>query len=88
MSVWSKDWNGLKPSLTAELKIDGLSCAISYRNGHLALAATRGDGDTGEDVTHNAKTIRDIPLSLKGKAPSIAGSARGSVHGQKGFYRP
>jgi DNA ligase (NAD+) len=77
-----KGLNGLKPSLVAELKIDGLSCAISYRNGHLALAATRGDGDTGEDVTHNAKTIRDIPLSLKGKAPALL-EVRGEVYMDK-----
>jgi DNA ligase (NAD+) len=77
-----KGLDGLKPSLVAELKIDGLSCAISYRNGHLALAATRGDGDTGEDVTHNAKTIRDIPLSLKGKAPALL-EVRGEVYMDK-----
>ncbi len=74
-----KGLNGLKPALTAELKIDGLSCAISYRDGHLALAATRGDGATGEDVTHNAKTIRDIPLVLKGKAPALL-EVRGEVY--------
>ena len=74
--------DGLKPALTAELKIDGLSCAIRYENGHLALAATRGDGDTGEDVTHNAKTIRDIPLSLKGKAPALL-EVRGEVYMDK-----
>ena len=77
-----KGLDGLKPSLTAELKIDGLSCAIRYENGHLALAATRGDGDTGEDVTHNAKTIRDIPLHLKGKAPSLL-EVRGEVYMDK-----
>ena len=77
-----KGLNGLKPSLMAELKIDGLSCAIIYKNGHLALAATRGDGDTGEDVTHNAKTIRDIPLSLKGKPPASL-EVRGEVYMDK-----
>ncbi len=71
-----------KPSLTAELKIDGLSCALIYRNGQLFLAATRGDGDTGEDVTHNAKTIRDIPLSLKGKVPALL-EVRGEVYMDK-----
>ena len=69
-------------SLTAELKIDGLSCALTYRNGQLVLAATRGDGETGEDVTHNAKTIRDIPLSLKGKAPALL-EVRGEVYMDK-----
>lgn len=77
-----KGLDGLKPSLVAELKIDGLSCALTYRNGSLVLAATRGDGDTGEDVTHNAKTIRDIPLSLKGKAPAFL-EVRGEVYMDK-----
>ena len=77
-----KGLNGFKPALVAELKIDGLSCAITYRNGVLVLAATRGDGETGEDVTHNAKTIRDIPLSLKGKAPAFL-EVRGEVYMEK-----
>ena len=77
-----KGLDGLKPALVAELKIDGLSCALTYRNGQLVLAATRGDGDTGEDVTHNAKTIRDIPLSLKGKAPALL-EVRGEVYMDK-----
>lgn len=47
-----------------EPKIDGLSCAIHYKNGNFLLAATRGDGIIGEDVTLNVKTIRSIPLSL------------------------
>ena len=77
-----KGLNGIKPSLTAELKIDGLSCALIYQQGHLVLAATRGDGDTGEDVTHNAKTIRDIPLTLKGYPPEFL-EVRGEVYMDK-----
>lgn len=77
-----KGLNGLKPSLVAELKIDGLSCALAYRDGQLVLAATRGDGETGEDVTHNAKTIRDIPLKLKSKAPESL-EVRGEVYMNK-----
>jgi len=77
-----KGLDGLKPALTAELKIDGLSCALTYRNGQLSLAATRGDGNIGEDVTHNAKTIRDIPLELKGKVPTLL-EVRGEVYMDK-----
>ncbi len=58
-------------SYTCELKIDGLGIALTYRDGHLVRAATRGDGTTGENVTANALTIRDIPRTL---AP--AGMAR------------
>ena len=48
-----------------ELKIDGLSIALTYQNGRLQLGATRGDGTTGEDVTGNVRTIKSVPLSLK-----------------------
>lgn len=48
-----------------ELKIDGLSIALTYQNGQLQLGATRGDGTIGEDVTGNVRTIKSVPLSLK-----------------------
>ncbi len=62
----------------AELKFDGLSLSISYTNGELVAAATRGDGQTGENVTPNAKTVRGIPLQL---SQSISGEIeiRGEV---------
>ena len=62
----------------AELKIDGLSIALTYADGVFVRGATRGDGERGEDVTHNVRTIRAIPLKLE-KAPSGEIEVRGEV---------
>ena len=56
-------------SYTCELKYDGASISITYENGKLKRAVTRGDGFQGDDVTNNIKTIRSIPLELKGNYP-------------------
>ena len=48
-----------------ELKIDGLSVALTYQDGQLVLGATRGDGVIGEDITHNIRTVKSVPLSLE-----------------------
>ena len=61
-----------------ELKFDGVAINLRYQDGELALAATRGDGETGEDVTANVRTIRSIPMRLQGKAPSVL-EVRGEI---------
>jgi len=63
----------------AELKIDGLSMALTFEHGRLVRGATRGDGVLGEDVTQNVRVVRAIPLKLRGEAPALM-EVRGEVY--------
>ena len=71
---------GFTPHYVVELKIDGLAISLTYENGVLVRGVTRGDGVVGEDITHNVKTINDIPLRIK-KPISI--EVRGEIYIKK-----
>jgi DNA ligase (NAD+) len=75
-----------KPEFMVELKVDGVGLTLLYENGVLTTAATRGDGETGENVTANARTIRSIPLRLIGKPPPIL-EVRGEVYVTKSDFK-
>ena len=64
--------------VSVEPKIDGVALSIMYRNGRMSYAATRGDGEVGDDVTANVRTIRTIPLTLPANAPAVL-EVRGEV---------
>jgi DNA ligase (NAD+) len=70
---------GREPKFVGEPKIDGVSIAIAYENGRYVRAATRGDGEVGEDVTQNVRTIRAVPARLRTNAPPTWLEVRGEV---------
>lgn len=82
MRAWyertSKALNSRNFEMVVESKIDGLSCSLTYIDGILRTAATRGDGKIGEDITQNAKTIKNIPLKLSGENKGLF-EVRGEV---------
>ncbi len=71
--------NGASFSYFAELKIDGLKVILNYVDGELIQAATRGDGEVGEDVTENIRTIQTVPLTLSGVGRNFSGTVVGEV---------
>lgn len=71
---------GEAPAYIVELKIDGVAISIAYEAGLLAVGATRGDGERGDDVTHNLRTMPDVPLRLAADRPPNLFEARGEVY--------
>ena len=77
--ILSGDDEAPPPTYFCEPKMDGVAVSLTYRNGALAQAATRGNGETGEDITANVRTIRAVPLRLAGSPPPLL-EVRGEVY--------
>ncbi|MBI1309314.1 MAG: NAD-dependent DNA ligase LigA [Proteobacteria bacterium] len=71
---------GTPPAVLIEPKIDGVSLSLTYENGKLTRALTRGDGETGEDVTANIRTVKSIPQNLSAESPPALIEVRGEVY--------
>ena len=92
VEAWSKRMQklvpGHHPEYFADIKMDGLACALIYENGIYAQAITRGDGFVGEDVTENVKTIKNVPLKLrKNKLTDLFLSGRTEIRGEIVIYK-
>ena len=79
---------GAAPTYVCELKIDGLGIALTYKNGMLVRAATRGDGVMGEDVTLNVRTIKDVPARLSDEALAHVSAPNGSIEVRGEVFMP
>ena len=77
---------GVKAAYVCELKIDGLAMSLRYENGRLRSAGTRGDGTVGEEVTPNVRVVRDVPRTLRGKAPGAI-DVRGEIFMKKSDFK-
>lgn len=76
----TKSLDGEAVEWVVELKVDGVAISIRYENGVLVQALTRGNGEVGDDVTHNVRTIADVPLRLRGKSVPPVLEVRGEVY--------
>jgi DNA ligase (NAD+) len=76
----AKQLDGEPIAWVVELKIDGVAVSLTYEDGLLVQAATRGNGEVGDDITHNARTIRDIPLRLAAASPPRRLEVRGEIY--------
>ncbi|MEX2459253.1 MAG: NAD-dependent DNA ligase LigA [Actinomycetota bacterium] len=83
LNAWAKRVEGglgRVPDFTCELKFDGVAVALTYEDGALTRGATRGDGETGDDITPNIRTIRGIPLRLRGSGHPSVLEVRGEAY--------
>jgi len=78
--------DGAELEYSCEPKLDGLAVSLLYENGHLVRGATRGDGSTGEDISANVRTVRNIPLKLHGSGWPVVLEVRGEIYMPKGGF--